>query len=60
MRLIEMPSGERPFRTVPTVALQPLLEPYNEMAKTIRDGIVQAFNVPEELTVLQKAPFKAT
>ncbi len=60
VRLIETPAGERPFRTVPTASLAPLLEPYNEMAKAMRDGVVQAFQVPEELTVLQKAPLKAT
>jgi hypothetical protein len=52
VRLIEMPDGERPFRTVPTVALQPLLEPYNALAATTRDTTAQIFKVPE-LTVLQ-------
>ena len=60
VRLIETPAGKRPFRTVLTAALQPLLQPYNELAKTVRDGIVRQFNLPEELTVLQQAPFKAT
>ena len=32
VRLIEMPNGQRPFRTVPTPALQPLLDPYNAAA----------------------------
>jgi NAD(P)-dependent dehydrogenase (short-subunit alcohol dehydrogenase family) len=32
VRLIETPAGERPFRTVPTAALQPLLDPYNALA----------------------------
>ena len=51
-RLIETPAGERPFRTVPTATLQPLLEPYNALAATMRDTIAQMLNVPE-LTVLQ-------
>jgi hypothetical protein len=59
VRLIETPAGERPFRTVPTAALQPLLQPYNELAKTVRDAVAQQFGLPEELTVLQKAPSKA-
>jgi NAD(P)-dependent dehydrogenase (short-subunit alcohol dehydrogenase family) len=52
VRLIEMPASERPFRTVPTAALQPLLQPYNALAEPIRNTMAQAFNVPE-LTVLQ-------
>lgn len=54
VRLIETPSGERPLRTVPTAALQPLLEPYNAVAATIRDTLAQIFTVPE-LTVLQQS-----
>lgn len=54
VRLIETPAGERPFRTVPTAALQPLLEPYNALAATMRDALAQMFKVPE-LTVLQTA-----
>jgi hypothetical protein len=52
VRLIEIPAGERPFRTVPTATMQPLLEPYNALAATMRDPIAQIFKVPE-LTVLQ-------
>jgi NAD(P)-dependent dehydrogenase (short-subunit alcohol dehydrogenase family) len=52
VRLIETPVGERPFRTVPTAAIQPLLQPYNALAATMRDTIAQVFKVPE-LTVLQ-------
>jgi NAD(P)-dependent dehydrogenase (short-subunit alcohol dehydrogenase family) len=59
VRLIETPAGKRPFRTVPTAALQPLLQPYNELAKTVRDDVARQFNLPEELTVLQEAPSKA-
>jgi NAD(P)-dependent dehydrogenase (short-subunit alcohol dehydrogenase family) len=58
VRLIEMPAGERPFRTVPTAAMQPVLEPYNELAATVRDTVARMFKVPE-LTVLQQAPSKA-
>ena len=54
VRLIEMPAGERPFRTVPTAALAPVLEPYNALAATIRDTAAQMFKVPE-LTVLRQA-----
>jgi hypothetical protein len=53
-RLIEMPAGQRPFRTVPTAALQPLLEPYNAAAADVRQVVAQIFNVPE-LLVLQKS-----
>jgi NAD(P)-dependent dehydrogenase (short-subunit alcohol dehydrogenase family) len=52
VRLIETPAGERPFRTVPTAALQPLLQPYNEFAAKIREAAAQMFNV-SELTVLR-------
>jgi hypothetical protein len=52
VRLVETPAGERPFRTVPTAAIQPLLEPYNALAVTMRDTVAQIFKVPE-LTVLQ-------
>jgi NAD(P)-dependent dehydrogenase (short-subunit alcohol dehydrogenase family) len=52
VRLIETPAGERPFRTVPTASIQPLLQPYNALAATMRDAVAQIFKVPE-LTVLQ-------
>lgn len=51
-RLIETPAGERPFRTVPTAAIQPLLDPYNALSATMRNTLAQIFKVPE-LTVLQ-------
>lgn len=51
VRLIETPPGERPFRTVPTAALQPLLDPYNEAAAELRVAVAQMFAVPE-LTAL--------
>ncbi len=54
LRLIEMPAGTRPFRTVPTAAMAPLLEPYNEAASQIRQLVAQAFNT-SELTVLNSS-----
>ena len=53
VRLIETPA-ERPFRTVPTPAIQELLQPYNVFSAAIRDTIAQVFKVPE-LTVFQSA-----
>lgn len=47
IRLIETPYGERPFRTVPTPAIQPLLEAYNAAAAELRPVVAQIFNVPE-------------
>lgn len=52
VRLIETPAGVRPFRTVPTTAIQPLLDPYNTLAVTMRETVAQIFKVPE-LAVLQ-------
>lgn len=52
IRLIEMPAGTRPFRTVPTAAMAPILEGYNQASETLRQGIAQMFNVAD-LTVLQ-------
>jgi NAD(P)-dependent dehydrogenase (short-subunit alcohol dehydrogenase family) len=54
LRLIEMPAGTRPFRTVPTPAMAPLLEAYNTAAAEIRQITAQVFNVPE-LMVLNTA-----
>jgi NAD(P)-dependent dehydrogenase (short-subunit alcohol dehydrogenase family) len=45
--LIETPAGERPFRTVPTVAMQPLIEPYNTLAAAIRDSVADMFGFSE-------------
>jgi NAD(P)-dependent dehydrogenase (short-subunit alcohol dehydrogenase family) len=53
VRLIETPPGERPFRTVPTAAVQPLLQPYNALAASVRDTVAEIFHVPE-LTKLQQ------
>jgi NAD(P)-dependent dehydrogenase (short-subunit alcohol dehydrogenase family) len=47
--LIEMRPGERPFRTVPTVAVQPLLQQYNALAEELRQPIAQVLNVSELL-----------
>jgi len=54
VRLIETPAGERPFRTVPTAALQALLEPYNTAAAEMRQVVAQIFNV-SELMVLKRS-----
>ena len=53
VRLIETPAGERPFRTVPTAAIQHLLEPHNAIAASMRDTVAQVFKAPE-LTVFQQ------
>jgi len=45
--IIEMPAGARPFRTVVSPAIQPLLEPYNAAAEGLRPVVAQIFNVPE-------------
>jgi NAD(P)-dependent dehydrogenase (short-subunit alcohol dehydrogenase family) len=47
LELIEMPAGTRPFRTVPTPAMAPLLEPYNAAAAQIRQIVAQTFNTAE-------------
>jgi NAD(P)-dependent dehydrogenase (short-subunit alcohol dehydrogenase family) len=47
LKLIEMPAGTRPFRTVPTAAMMPLLDPYNAAAAQIRQAAAQAFNISE-------------
>ena len=51
LQLIEMPAGTRPFRTVPTAAVAPLLEPYNTAATQIRQTVAQMFNTPELATL---------
>lgn len=33
------------FRTAPRTAMQPLLEPYNALAGTIRGSVVQMFGI---------------
>jgi NAD(P)-dependent dehydrogenase (short-subunit alcohol dehydrogenase family) len=52
IRLVEMPAGTRPFRTVPTPAIAPLLEPHNVAADQLRQTAAQIFNV-SELMVLK-------
>jgi NAD(P)-dependent dehydrogenase (short-subunit alcohol dehydrogenase family) len=52
IQLIEMTPGTRPFRTVPTAAMQPLLEPYNAAAAEMRQALAHAFNF-SELTELK-------
>src|SRR3954453_22475086 len=54
LRLIEMAAGTRPFRTVPTAAMAPLLEPYNAAAAEIRQVVAQVFNI-SELTTLKSS-----
>ena len=51
---IETPAGTRPFRTVPTPSVAPLLEPYNTAAAQMRQVTTQMFNVPE-LTTLKSS-----
>lgn len=52
IRLVEMPAGTRPFRTVPTPAIAPLFEPHNLAADQLRQTAAQIFNV-SELMVLK-------
>jgi NAD(P)-dependent dehydrogenase (short-subunit alcohol dehydrogenase family) len=47
VRLIEMDNAARPFRTVVSDAIRPLLEPYNAAADGLRPIVAQIFNVPE-------------
>ena len=51
--LIEMAPGTRPFRTVPTAGLKPVLEAYNAAADEIRKNTAQRYEVTE---LLQLAP----
>lgn len=56
IRLIEMAPGTRPFRTVPTAAVAPLLEAYNAAADQVRQNAAQAFNVADLLTLTEPRP----
>jgi NAD(P)-dependent dehydrogenase (short-subunit alcohol dehydrogenase family) len=47
VHLIEASAGTRPFRTVPTVTMQPLLEAYNAAAKTTTDTVAEVFGIPQ-------------
>jgi NAD(P)-dependent dehydrogenase (short-subunit alcohol dehydrogenase family) len=51
VELIETPPGERQFRTVPTVALRPLLQPYNAAAVELRQAAAQVLDVTELLHI---------
>jgi len=53
VRLIETPAGQRPFRTVPTTAIQGLLDPYNAMAMEMRQTVAQIFQASELLELRQ-------
>ena len=45
--LIEMDDAARPFRTIVSAAMQPLLQQYNAAAEALRPVVAQVFNVPE-------------
>jgi len=45
--LIELPAGQRPFRTVVGAGVQPLLQPHNEASEQITLAFNQIFNLPE-------------
>lgn len=47
VRLVEMEPGERPFRTVVSEPIVPLIAPYNAAAEGLRPVVAQIFNVPE-------------
>ena len=51
VRLVEMPAGTRPFRTVVSPPIEQLLEPYNTAAEDLRPVVAQIFNVPELASV---------
>jgi NAD(P)-dependent dehydrogenase (short-subunit alcohol dehydrogenase family) len=54
VRLVEMPAGQRPFRTIVNQHLQELLGAYNFAAEELRPIVAHMFNVPE-LSGLQSA-----
>src|SRR5262249_11556863 len=45
--LIDMATERRPFRTVVSLPIHQLLEPYNATAAALRPVVAQIFNVPE-------------
>jgi NAD(P)-dependent dehydrogenase (short-subunit alcohol dehydrogenase family) len=45
-RLIEMPAGARPFRTIVGAPIQPLLGPLNDIADSLRPIVAGIFGVP--------------
>jgi NAD(P)-dependent dehydrogenase (short-subunit alcohol dehydrogenase family) len=44
-RLIEMPAGARPFRTIVGASIQPLLGPLNDVADSLRPIVADIFGV---------------
>jgi NAD(P)-dependent dehydrogenase (short-subunit alcohol dehydrogenase family) len=56
VRLIETPTGERPFRTV-SQSMQALLQAYNAAAEELRPAVANILTVPE-LMVLQRSASK--
>ncbi len=55
VRLVEMASSERPFRTVVSAPIRQLLEPYNAAAEQLRPIVAQIFNVPTLAAVQRTA-----
>jgi NAD(P)-dependent dehydrogenase (short-subunit alcohol dehydrogenase family) len=47
VQLVEMPDGQRPFRTVRPEPIRQLLQGYNDAAESLRPIVAQIFNVPE-------------
>lgn len=47
LQLIDTPMGKRPFRTVVSAPVKPMLEPYNAAADGLRPIVAQIFAVPE-------------
>jgi NAD(P)-dependent dehydrogenase (short-subunit alcohol dehydrogenase family) len=45
-RLIEMPAGARPFRTIVGAPIQPLLGPLNDVADSLRPIVAGIFGLP--------------
>lgn len=56
VRLVEADPGERPFRTVVSAPIVPLLASYNETAESLRPVVAQIFNVSELAASVAPAP----
>jgi NAD(P)-dependent dehydrogenase (short-subunit alcohol dehydrogenase family) len=56
VRLVEAEARERPFRTVVSAPIVPLLAPDNELAESLRPIVAQIFNVSELAGSLAAAP----
>jgi len=56
VQLVEADPGTRPFRTVVSAPIVPLLSPYNETADALRPIVAQIFNVSELAGSLATAP----